>query len=272
MLTFNAILRHEGIGVKKVRLVRHQYTGGPGRPTPYDLWRANDGRLETYQQIQRRKRFAVGDLLATFVVTPNSDTLFVGLYSVDGVGSVPPGVTDPTQSDLDVTGMNFYDIHRDQRLADYAGHLTVDWGKGFLAWVQYADRHEKAVLEIRKEITEPPFPGFSEFICDVDKDKIAAIPLTWQAVLRSVRGVYLLVCKETGKQYVGSAKSEGGLWQRLLDYAQTGDGGNVELRRRGPRPYQFTVLEVVNSDFGIEKTEEAWKRKLLTREFGLNEN
>lgn len=96
--------------------------------------------------------------------------------------------------------------------------------------------------------------------------------LPWQEVLKSVKGVYLLVCKETGKQYVGSAKGEESLWGRFLDYARTGHGGNVELRQRGSRQYRVTVLEVVNSDTGIERVEEAWKQKLMSRKFGLNKN
>jgi hypothetical protein len=98
------------------------------------------------------------------------------------------------------------------------------------------------------------------------------VPLAWQEVLKSVKGVYLLVCNETGKQYVGSAKGDESLWGRFLEYAKTGHGGNVELKRRGRGRYQVTVLEVVNSDTGIERVEEAWKQKLMTRKFGLNRN
>jgi len=268
MLTFNAILQNEGIDPKEVRLVRHQDTRRPGRPTPYILWRAQDGRFEKYQRIQHRKVFRVGDLLASFVGTPIGETLFAGLYSVSGIGRVPRKTIDPI-SQQDVGGMNLYDIKPDPRLSDYSGHLIIDWGEGYRAWVQRAHRREKVVLEIRKE-TDPPFPGFATFCWDLDE--IAAIPLTWQAVLKSVKGVYLLVCKETGKQYVGSAKGEENLWGRFLDYAKTGHGGNVELKRRGRKSYQVSVLEVVNSDFGIEKIEEAWKKKLMSREFGFNEN
>jgi hypothetical protein len=96
--------------------------------------------------------------------------------------------------------------------------------------------------------------------------------LTWQAVLKSVKGVYLLVCKETGRQYVGSAKGDESLWGRFLDYAKNGHGGNIELQRRGCKPHRITVLEVVNSDFQIERIEESWKKKLMSREFRLNEN
>jgi len=91
-------------------------------------------------------------------------------------------------------------------------------------------------------------------------------------VLSSVKGVYLLVCKETGKQYVGSAKGEESLWARFEDYWRTGHGGNLELKSRGRRQYQATVLEVVNSDEGIEGIESAWKSKLMSRKFGLNGN
>ncbi len=56
MLTFNAILRHEEIEPRGVELVRHQATK-PGRPTPYQLWRASDARLEIYQRIQSNKAF-----------------------------------------------------------------------------------------------------------------------------------------------------------------------------------------------------------------------
>lgn len=270
MLTFNAMLRHEGIDPKGVRLVRHQDARASVNSTPYDLWRAGDGRLETYQRIQRKKPFKVGDLLATFVVTPAKDTLFIGLYHVDGVGIAPAGTIDPVVVE-DREGMNLYDISRDDRLSDYASHLVVDWGKGFLAWVQRADKSDKRVLEIRKEVRDEVFPGFTRFYCDIDQ--IETIPLSWQEVLKHVRGVYLLVCKDSGKQYVGSAKGNESLWGRFTEYKRTGHGGNLELKRLGLKNLQATVLEVVNSDTQeIEQIEAAWKKKLMTRQFGLNKN
>lgn len=271
MLTFNAILCNEGIDPKQVRLARHQESR-PGRPTPYNLWRAGDGRFETYQKIQGRKVFAVGDLLASFVATPANDTLFIGLYRVDGIGDVPPGTIDPSTEAEPGSDCTFYDIRNEERLSDYAGHLVIDWGKGFRAWAQRAESNDKAVLEIRKEVKEEPFPGFTQFCWDIDQ--IAAVPLAWQEVLKNVKGVYLLVCKETGKLYVGSAKGEESLWGRFLDHAKTGCGDSVELKRLRSRHLQATVLEVVNSDTQkIEQIEESWKKKLMSRQFGgLNRN
>jgi hypothetical protein len=269
MLTFNAILRHEGIDPAKVRLVRHQDNRASTNCTPYNLWLAADGRLEIYQQIQSREVFEVGGLLATFVVTPTNDTLFVGLYGVHGVGAAPPRTIDPVLQ-TDRAGFHLYDIRREEKLSDYAGHLTVAWGEGHRAWVQLAHRQDELVYEIRKELKQEPFPGFTRFCWDIDE--LAAVPLNWQEVLKSVKGVYLLVCKETGKQYVGSAKGEENLWARFLEYRRTGHGGNIELQGRGRKQYQVTVLEVVNSDEGIERVESVWKRKLMSREFGLNRN
>jgi hypothetical protein len=268
MLTFNDILRKEKIHPKSVRLVRHHFTGHPERPTPYQLWKRNDGSLEKYQQIQRKRRFKVGELLATFVVSPNKRTLFVGLYSVIGLGIVPDGVLDPV-SGKDVGGLNFYKTKADARLSEYARRLSINWGSAGQAWVQRAHKQDKLVAGIEDD-NEPPFPGFADFTYELAQ--ISEIPEKWQEILRNVKGVYLLVCKATGKQYVGSAKGDQSLWGRFLDYARTGHGGNVELKARGPQHYQVSVLEITNSEAEVIALEESWKKKLMSREFGLNKN
>jgi hypothetical protein len=270
MLTLNSILRHEKIDPKDVRLVRHQDARAAVGCTPYDLWRAGDGRLEAYQRLQKREVFDVGDLLASFVVTPSGDTLFVGLFRVDGIGVAPSGTIDPVIRE-DKTGLHLYEIQRDERLSEYVGHLVIDWGKGYIKWEQGAEANDKPVLEIRKEVKDEAFPGFTRFCCDIAQ--VETLPLSWQEVLKHVRGVYLLICKDTGKQYVGSAKGEESLWGRFCDYARTGHGGNIELKRLGLKNFQATVLEVVNSDTQeIEQIESVWKTKLMSREFGLNKN
>jgi GIY-YIG catalytic domain len=117
-------------------------------------------------------------------------------------------------------------------------------------------------------VREEPFPGFREFSWDIDE--INSVPLLWQEVLKNVKGVYLLACRDTGKQYVGSAKGAESLWGRFLEHAKKEFGDSVQLKKLGSRHLQVTVLEVVNSDTGIERVEEAWMKKLMTRKFGLN--
>jgi hypothetical protein len=56
----------------------------------------------------------------------------------------------------------------------------------------------------------------------------------WADVLRSGRGIYLLVHRETGQQYVGSAYGVDGLLGRWKSYAD-GHGGNVGLKELGAR-------------------------------------
>ncbi|HEV2549837.1 MAG TPA: GIY-YIG nuclease family protein [Stellaceae bacterium] len=265
MLKFNTLLAAEGIDPKFVRLARHQDTRVRGR-TVYRLWRDDPAAFELYQRIQRRDVFPVGHMIAGFVGAPDGETLFVGLYAVTDREKAPPGTHDPL-SGKDRSGYPFYTIERDACLAEFVGRLTIDWGKG-RNWVQRASHQNKQVLEIRRELHDEPFPGFREFRCDIDE--IESVPTAWREVLRSVKGVYLLVRKETGKQYVGSAKGDDSLWGRFIDYATTGHGGNKEMKLHRHRNYQATVLKVVNSDLGIELVEESWKKKLLSREFGLN--
>jgi hypothetical protein len=274
MINFNDVLRSEGIELTNVRLVRHLDTGHR-EPTIYAAWRSPNGRhlVEEYQRIQSRRVFRVGDAVASFVVTPRprSETLFIGLYHVVAVGKCEPGARDPIYGD-DVAGMNRYDLEYDDALAQYVERLSIEWGPGSRAWVQKAGRQPKQVRAL-KDQEDPPFPGFSQFCLDVDQ--IPGLYSSWQQMLREVKGIYVLVDKDTGAQYVGSAKGEESLLARFMAYAQSGHGGNVELRRRKGARYQVGVLEVVNlalPDRRIEEIEAGWKRKLLTREFGLNRN
>jgi hypothetical protein len=274
MLTFNTLLRCEGIDPASVRLVRHQDTRGPG-PSPYERWRAKDGRFGQYQRLQKEPvNFGVGHLLASFVAPSANETLFVGLYRVDAVAKASLGTICPVlQTDRGLGGHVLFDIQADSRLSEYVGLLIIEWGPGFRSWIQRAERQEKPVLEIRREAFDPAFPGFREFRYDIDK--IEAIPFGWREALRSVNGIYPLVCHETGKQYVGAAYGQDGLWGRFLEYARTGHGGNIELLRRGSARYQVSVLEVIAptaSQEDVTKIESAWKDKLRTRDHGLNEN
>lgn len=274
VITFNDVLRAAGFEPKSVRLVRHLDTGRR-EPTIYAAWRSPNGRqlVEEYQRIQSRRVFRIGEIVASFVVTPRprNETLFIGLYQVTAIGKCEAGTRDPIYGD-DVAGMNRYDLTYDDALEDYVERLSIVWGPGTRAWVQAAGRQPKPIRAIR-DMQDPPFPGFSQFCVDIDL--IPGLYSSWQERLREVKGVYVLVDKDTGAQYVGSAKGEESLLARFMAYAQTGHGGNVELRRRKGARYQVGVLEIVNlalPDRRIEEIEAWWKRKLLTREFGLNRN
>src|ERR1035441_6172930 len=159
MIRFNTLLREEGVDPGDVKLVRHQDTRYRGRSTPYQLWLADDGKFEFYQRIQGRFVFNDATMLASFVATPFDETLFVGLYDIKNVGAVAPGTIDFI-SGADVSGLHLYELQLSPKLNEYRGRLIIDWGPGFRSWVQRARNKDKAVIEIRRTASNPPFPGF----------------------------------------------------------------------------------------------------------------
>lgn len=236
------------------------------------LWRAHDGSFELYQKIQKRPVYARAAVLASFVVTPFDETLFVGLYLIKDLGQAEAGLTDPI-SGKDVSNHYFYDLSPLDKLIDYQGRLTIDWGEGFRSWTQWAYQQDKPVLEIRRVATEPPFPGYLKL--RVRLSELAHVPMSWRTALSSVSGVYLLIHPESGKQYVGIAKGTDGFWGRWEQYVATGHGGNRRMQDIPAADYQVTILEVASlpvTDDALAEMEARWKLKLLSREFGLNAN
>lgn len=270
MLGFNYLLQQGGIDLARTRLVRHQDNRAMQGRSPYDLWLTDEGRFELYQRIQRKHRFEGVQWIVAFVATPLDETLFAGIYRVDGVDKAPVGTIDPVGGH-DVSGLFMYDLARDQALSDYAGRIVVEWGVGYRAWVQRPDRQDKPVIEIRRTASEPPFPGFTSFSWPIRE--LASVPPSWRGALSAVGGVYLLVCRATGKQYIGSASGAGGFWARWENYLRTGHGGNRGMKLAEGNDYQVSVLEFASSSLDREaiiRMEERWKDKLLTRSFGLN--
>lgn len=272
MMGFHVFLAHAGLNPAEVKLVRHQDARYPGRPTPYQLWCANDGRFDAYQRIQSRERFKHATHIASFVGTPLNETLFVGLYEVGGWSSPPLGLRDPISGE-DISKFYFYDLTLTPLLSEYHGRLIIDWGAGYRSWVQRAQHQDKPVLEIHRHTGEPPFPGFMEFREHLHR--LATVPFAWRTALGAVGGVYLLACVNTGKLYVGAAYGEGGFWRRWEDYVATGHGGNMLMKELPTAEYQVSILEVASSSASpadVIAMESRWKAKLLTKAFGLNGN
>lgn len=233
-----------------------------------------DERFRLYQESQDKDQviaqFRAAKHLAGFVVDPTTKaTIFMGAW--DLLGERPP-----TQDPFNPRGPNavaFRSVVRADFDA-YRGRLVIDWGDGERAWVQRADLQDKPIVELREQREDPKFPGFMHFklaLHDVEN-----VPVSWAEVLRNARGIYLLVHRESGDQYVGSAYGEHGFFARWKSYAD-GHGGNVAMKDLGApaAAYEATILEVVGSDatpLDIFERETLWKTKLGTRAKGLNRN
>lgn len=158
-------------------------------------------------------------------------------------------------------------------LAEYAGRLWIDWGKGYRAWIQRGDRVPKPIVELRRSFREDPFPGFAALILNLSD--IETMPAHWVEALRATRGIYLLTCPRTREQYVGMASSGEGFFGRWREYFASGHGGNVGLKSRDPSDYQVSILETVGTTAttaDLLELECLWKDKLQSRQMGLNRN
>ena len=273
-LTFNDVLRRAAIDPGEVRLLRHQdASADPGR-SPFALWRNDSVAFIEYlaRQALRAERLLKARFWAAFVATPGGETLFADLYAASflGIGTVDCAMVH--RAGIDRAGTRiFFELQRMEGFAALSGRLVIEWGRGYLAWIQRADQQEKPILELRREYQEERFPGFADLILSLSA--IPNLPPSWTAVLRASRGIYLLTCPRTKEQYVGSATGGEGFWGRWREYYETGHGGNVRLKSRDPSDYQIAVLEVAGSEqttVDVLGAEQRWMRKLQSTEMGLN--
>jgi hypothetical protein len=275
-IMFNSLLREANLPLSEVRLLRHKDRRAQRGRTPYELWRDNRPQFDSYQSTQAIDNEARlrGKYWASFLGTPSDETLFVGIYRAENKRLLPEDRPMPHMDGIDKAGScHIYDLTLEQPLSDLIGRLLIDWGPGDRSWIQRAHFQDKQITEFRAAFKEPDFPGFLNFVKSLSE--LDSLPVGWVTALRATGGVYLLTCPKTKEQYVGSATGENGFWGRWQDYAKTGHGGDVVLKRREPSDYQVSILEVAGTAAfheDVVKMESRWKTKLQTREMGLNGN
>jgi hypothetical protein len=129
------------------------------------------------------------------------------------------------------------------------------------------------------------FPGYHQV--NVTWSELRAIVeghvASWHTALKNQKGVYLITDDSNGKHYVGSAYGEKELWGRWCQYVATGHGGNAGLKKVAEqcgldhirRHFRFSLLETtgpLTPDAEVIAREAYWKRALMTRTHGYNEN
>ena len=276
-LTFNDLLRKGGYPLESVRLLRHQEPGAAKGRSVYELWRDDRAAFELYQSQHNsnaHRSLVNSTHWASFVGTPWGETMFTGFYRAQYIGPTAADTPSPTTSAVWLAGtLNLYEVVLEQFLGEYSGRLFIDWGASKRSWFQRADRQEKPIIEIRKAIVDPPFPGYLNFIENFSR--IAVLPQTWIELLRAAKGVYVLTCPRNKELYIGSAYGDSGFYGRWAEEARDGHGGNLQLKNREHSDFQVSILEVAGSslsDSEIIQLESHWKTKLQTREMGLNSN
>ncbi|MBZ0150814.1 MAG: GIY-YIG nuclease family protein [Planctomycetes bacterium] len=275
VMTFNALLRGAGIDPAGVLLLRHR--DPRVQRQVYETAIHADARFDDYQRHQIAPRviasFDKAAHLAGFVVDHAGDSVFAGVWSLHGRAKDLRTVPFAGLGEQEVPGATF-DTRRVDALDQYRGRLVIEWGDGQRAWVQRAHLRTKPIAEIRRQISEPVFPGFLRFTSRLSD--VEVLPSTWIAALRSTGGVYLLVHRERAHLYVGSAAGGEGFFGRWRTY-QNGHGGNVGMQEIEGRAEDYDVSILETAGTGLEerdvlRLEASWKQKLASRQHGLNRN
>ena len=240
-------------------------------------------RFEVYQSFQKPGKFNNATAVAVFAPHHKTTAMFLGLWDIEGCLKCSHFSEDislllkkhclPSRW---FDNSDMYQLKRNEIFDDLSERLIIEWGHGTLSWVQSKDK-EIVAIKANKSIID--FQSFS--LVDLNYQELKNIVqypdsnLTWQKTLSSVNGIYLIRDKVSGKQYVGSAYGELGIYGRWSQYAQNGHGGNKELLKLDPENFQFSILEIVpptTTADGVIDCENRWKEKLGTRKFGLNKN
>lgn len=268
------------VDLEKTKLVRHNLSN------PDVLRNYENGLLEYYQAIQTSTRFKNTETVISFLGTDGTNAVFQGCYRVGGnvpfkTVAKPEGLAIGDDTDDCV----FYELIKTDVLAELKDRLVVEWGKGTINWCQKGTI-KKEVLEIRPAVSEISFVSYDKTMLSFDALREIvfnkAAHKEWENRLSAVAGVYLITDTKTGRHYVGSASGEqGGIWGRWSEYAHTKHGGNKRLMELITadadycRNFQYSILEVfpIKRDrHEILEYEQLYKRKLLSIQYGLNDN
>lgn len=280
LLNFSDILRKAGLDPAKVQLIRHTLNDKEFRA----CYEKNMVKEYTAEQ---KKDFNKGyDYWAVFISGKGTEARFYKLYRVGAAVPKSPEVMPesyPCPLAFEKPG-DYYELEYVDVLKEFENRLIIEWGEATRAWHQKGTT-EKAVKAIQS-IQKLEFVGYENVVLSYEKLKeIIENDMDhyklWQTALSSVKAVYLILDTKNGQQYVGSAYGDGGLLERWKCYADTFHGNNKlmkELICDHPdryRYFQFSILQIFSMsvpDDMIINAESLWKRKLGTKEYGMNAN
>ena len=201
--------------------------------------------------------------------------LFGGAFEVLGRGTTPYS--------------HAYDVElREDVLPGCIGRLKVSYrptGRAIRLRLESAlDQIEVAEI-LQAPYAGEPFPGHGSIDHSLRQLEViyAQEKPDWKGALEYMKGVYVIHDRSSGKAYVGSAYGDTGVWARWGQYVDSLHGGNINLRAlvedEGDAYVRdnliFALLEfwpMRTSDEYVLEREAYWKRVLLSREFGHNQN
>ena len=282
ILFFSDVLKKVGLDPTKVCLIRHAYSDKTFREC------ADSGKIYEYTCHQKiRFKGYNYDYWAVFISGQGTLAKLFALYKVgnyvsDTPDRVPAGVPELEASHYKGEGI-VYDLEPVELLKEYEGKITIEWGSSARAWYQKGTT-EKAIVSLIPD-EKKVFMGYENVLLSFDQLKEIvenpAVYEPWHTALKSVYAIYLIVDTENGKQYVGSAYGVDGLFGRWECYVNTKHGNNKKMRKLicdypdRYHAFQFSILQILPKtvvEDDVIKIENIWKKRLLSKEFGMNNN
>lgn len=190
--------------------------------------------------------------------------------------------TGKVVKDLDVRNGVGYGYEEIKDFSKYCGRLIIRYKNRVQTVVRKAETviDDCEVVKILPEVFDGDiFPGYENV--DISWKELSRVikKESWRTALQNQKGVYLITDTKNRKRYVGSAYGKDMLLGRWMEYVKNCDGGNVKLKKLGSdhikKYFRYSILEIFKSTIADEviiKRESWWKKVLLTREFGYNEN
>jgi hypothetical protein len=160
-LTFNDMLRKTRYPLDQVRLLRHQEPGAARGRSPYELWRDDRRAFDFYQSrhgAQAHQSLAKATHWASFVGTPQGETMFVGMYRAKYVGFSQTEITPPTDAEGkdSIGGIHTYEIDLESSLSEYIGRLFITWDGAHTCAVSIVPNGQSSRFDV--SLRSRPFP------------------------------------------------------------------------------------------------------------------
>lgn len=295
-MEFNDLLRSAGYDLRDVAIMLHQPPVAGQRGALLSLVNDHPGLFELYQDNHPKGPEATlkaRQFTASFIVNDDGEARFVGLYRIKSwvfetyqtmfanpqrraLGHMIHGEAAPDLYGEDEGGRAVFSLELLPDFAALKGRLIVPRPAG-RAYVRLAENCRLAITRIEQEARFiPPMPPWDTLI--MAAHDIRTIPRSWADKLSQWRGIYHIVDTLDGARYIGSAYGEENILGRWRDHARSARGVTVELGKRDPIHFRFSILELLAPNALTEDVvtrEGMWKERLATREAhigGLNKN
>jgi len=292
LMRLNTLIEEAGLRTSDVCVILHTSQLQPfrrllrsivsERPDLFDAYQSLHS--DSAQKVLRKRKHCV-----SFVPYDDGRMVFAGAFQISGFKDLPVAQvyndprldelsanygavdTDPKRNIANGGSRTKFKLEPFEKMEEYVGRILIKTPNG-RTYVRLAENLNAYVLAMfEQNQLSPPVPNWREFI--VTAQEVRALPSDWAASLREWRGIYLIVDQSDGERYVGSAYGDENLWGRWRAHVSGDRGVTVELQKRDPNDFRFSILERVSPDMTINDIvpiENNWKARLDTTANGLN--